>query len=667
MPKSLDKTKGAKRKKTPNNSTANTESDTSLSKPGPKKKKLQKKRAIEGIGMSKQLAAQVQNKQQSRTCRPSKTNAAPRVCGNGKPMPSLAELEAMYATDSDDDGDPPKTAPAEERCVTPEQKPIITDEQNLNSPTTLKLITSKVIDLLSKTIVLDDDVPKPIKPQKRPKKSDIPYIVGCRERKQVPWAPKTKFCVGSEKYGVEDSCSSDDEDCCPKKRRKRGEKMNLSKSIFNAKSDEIAERLKEHENLEIVRNCSPGSNETVTYEFNDGSTNRYFEPLPSTSRDEETIMQNEKRFNESLQCESTSNDSQNYVEVIEVPCETIVINDTLTNRETSLSHEQTLDDDCCILVEPETKRKKNEIDNYIKTGSPQEDIYSSIDLTQTLDSEVYVIGDDDIDDVIAQNKAILGTDLKGNHDELPSVIVVNPDDIKVQSSNNQDTSHTDENIPQTGTISPVNCNDTVNIPSDNIATDQTPRSISNEIFNVVNNFFTQSQASPSTGTQAQEITRSRISSFVSWMSSIAFSGRQNQNNVANTSDVIFVDNTQTQRQNNQNPIPNTETSHLTSINNRILSNSPSHRKRSNNNTQPSPSDRTPQILSNKPHQDSQPSRSLGDCPICMDSLASTTVASTICGHVFCMACIKAAVKANGKKCPTCRKALKGVGYHQLFL
>ncbi|XWS47213.1 hypothetical protein CRYUN_Cryun14cG0133600 [Craigia yunnanensis] len=41
-----------------------------------------------------------------------------------------------------------------------------------------------------------------------------------------------------------------------------------------------------------------------------------------------------------------------------------------------------------------------------------------------------------------------------------------------------------------------------------------------------------------------------------------------------------------------------------------------------------------------------------NCPICMGSLIEEM--STRCGHIFCKACIKAAIAAQGK-CPTCRK------------
>ncbi|XP_041974524.1 uncharacterized protein LOC121729898 [Aricia agestis] len=56
-----------------------------------------------------------------------------------------------------------------------------------------------------------------------------------------------------------------------------------------------------------------------------------------------------------------------------------------------------------------------------------------------------------------------------------------------------------------------------------------------------------------------------------------------------------------------------------------------------------------------------------NCPICLDNLRSTECASTLCGHIFCMDCIKRALRSS-RKCPTCRKTIKGNnGYHRLFL
>lgn len=61
-----------------------------------------------------------------------------------------------------------------------------------------------------------------------------------------------------------------------------------------------------------------------------------------------------------------------------------------------------------------------------------------------------------------------------------------------------------------------------------------------------------------------------------------------------------------------------------------------------------------------------PSKSYGECPVCMESLQKVNAVSTFCGHIFCETCIKK-VKLSSKKCPTCRKVLRGKGYHQIFL
>ncbi|BBN10346.1 E3 ubiquitin-protein ligase RNF4 [Marchantia polymorpha subsp. ruderalis] len=42
------------------------------------------------------------------------------------------------------------------------------------------------------------------------------------------------------------------------------------------------------------------------------------------------------------------------------------------------------------------------------------------------------------------------------------------------------------------------------------------------------------------------------------------------------------------------------------------------------------------------------------CPICMDVMREET--STVCGHIFCRACISGAI-ATQQKCPTCRRKL----------
>lgn len=52
------------------------------------------------------------------------------------------------------------------------------------------------------------------------------------------------------------------------------------------------------------------------------------------------------------------------------------------------------------------------------------------------------------------------------------------------------------------------------------------------------------------------------------------------------------------------------------------------------------------------------------CPVCMNELVEPS--STICGHIFCQKCIRAAIQAN-KKCPNCRRKLQMNNFHRVYL
>lgn len=55
------------------------------------------------------------------------------------------------------------------------------------------------------------------------------------------------------------------------------------------------------------------------------------------------------------------------------------------------------------------------------------------------------------------------------------------------------------------------------------------------------------------------------------------------------------------------------------------------------------------------------------CPICLEEIQDGQMASTVCGHVFCFACVSACVKAQ-KRCPSCRKSLAAKNsFHKLFM
>lgn len=681
MPKSKDKTKGAKkRRQSPTGAEVNTaESDGCNSNSGAKKKKLQKRSSIEGIDKSRQLQERLKKPRASRSSIAAR-NKEPKLCGNGIPMPSLAELERMY--EDSDGNDPPleiKPLTTPETSVNLETKPE-TEEQStkLLSPTSLKKIASTVLDVISKTT--ENGCPaSPIIPQKKPNKSGIPFIVGCKDRQQVPWAPKTSFCKGSPKYGVE---SQDKEEC-------KGENIgphyaNISKSIFNAQSEEIAERLKELERVESllpITQCtapsgSPDSNKTVPYDFPDSpkSGPRSFSPLPSTSKDRETILKNDKLFNQSLKCESVHSDSsQEDVEIVEVPCETIIIDDTAPDRPKPIPMDVDidpvdLDDDCCVIEESESNIKPKQISN-----SPIEindEIYGTLDLTQGYDdAEVCEIID--VEDVISENRALL--DKYRRESDLDSVIVIEPNTTAIkQNTPYQKASianaFKEPNKSDSIGLAPAAVENAISQPSVMSSTQAVENR--NNIGDVVTSFFRRTEGrspnvtlggdehgtSPKTDVIRTNLPHSHCSTsnnnvdkILSWLAKVS---------------TVITDLTMNTKPSKKQTNKEQCTTCNHSMEDRPWTNTNVHR---HTNHQQQRQNSSPQQCSLQQQLIDKAPKGLGDCPICMDSLTSNAIASTLCGHIFCMTCIKTAIKANGKRCPTCRKALKGVGYHQLFL
>ncbi|XP_065089779.1 E3 ubiquitin-protein ligase RNF4-like [Ochlerotatus camptorhynchus] len=53
------------------------------------------------------------------------------------------------------------------------------------------------------------------------------------------------------------------------------------------------------------------------------------------------------------------------------------------------------------------------------------------------------------------------------------------------------------------------------------------------------------------------------------------------------------------------------------------------------------------------------------CPICLESIFHQQAASTVCGHLFCNACITQEIQIR-KKCPMCKRALKRQHVHPIY-
>lgn len=716
MPKSKDKTKGAKkRRKSPTSAEHNTaESDLCESKPIAKKKKVQKRSGIEGIEKSKLLKEKIKKPRVSQSTTAAR-NKEPKLCGNGKPMPPLSELERMYE-DSDSNDDPAEIKPSTtlDRCVTPETKPndMIKNEKLMSpvspvSPNTLKKIASRVLDMISNANV-DNGTPAPIIPPKKQNKSGIPFIVGCKDREQVPWAPKSSFCKGSPKYGVEPQA---EEEC-------KGENIgphyaNISKSIFNAQSDEISVRLKELEQLESLevkpaptsqttaRSGSPDSNKTVPYDFPDSpkSPPRSFSPLPSTSKDCETMLKNDKLFNKSLNCESVpSNSSQEDIEIVEVPCETIIIDDTVPDRKPEPMDVDIdpvdLDDDCCVIVESESNLKPKPVSN--NPVEIKDELYSSLDLTQGYDyNEVCEVID--VDDVISENRALLNKYRRESN--LESVIFVEPNAANQESTNNNPF----RNPRQSYTNGPVLA--TVENASSRPSVMSSMQGNGNDIRDVVTSFFRHTGGNdrrPSLGGDDYETstatnvnrsdapspgsdTNSTIGRILSWLTSIPCRTGHSKTNRNRSESRINRELPQSGRLSSEanetrfeprvrtgveiivEPRPRTSAEVTDILTQALASANQQHALLQQQFEQEQQEALLQSSLEQQRMDNNNSPKGLGDCPICMDNLSDNAIASTLCGHIFCMKCIKTAIRANGKRCPTCRKGLKGVGYHQLFL
>lgn len=53
------------------------------------------------------------------------------------------------------------------------------------------------------------------------------------------------------------------------------------------------------------------------------------------------------------------------------------------------------------------------------------------------------------------------------------------------------------------------------------------------------------------------------------------------------------------------------------------------------------------------------------CSVCLGETMSRPTA-TVCGHIYCEACIRLALRQTGT-CPTCRRKLKGKDIHRIYL
>ncbi|KAH9645811.1 hypothetical protein HF086_012538 [Spodoptera exigua] len=556
-----------------------------------------------------------------------------------------------------------------------------------------------------------DSRPPPIIPPKKRKKPEVPYIVGCKDRPQVPSRASTKFCKGDSDYGISSS-GADPEDEEPKqKRAKKSRIKNYSKSTFNALSDEISKKLTENESGN-VSDCSSDSNKTIEYDFTpyQPPKPRPFSPIPSTSRDRETFIKNDERFNESLkgieameQCsphkekateheqeqkpmhnvkleETTateqSSQNENEVEIIDVPYDTIEIDDysdsfsqkTIINEVEEIDLIQIMEpqgnkvppnpkqttsnltnDEDCIVITNETINEDSRETIII------EDEYSSIN-EFTLNNEKY---DSciDVDEIINENKSILEKwkNKTKEFNKITTVIEVPDDSSNTRMPTSTTITNPTNNNPSNSQIDQNDSIVLVDCPSPQTVLDRSQQNRQNQ----------QTLSEQVDVIEEVPLPQSQDSVFKNILDDFFKHQARNSTNVrpVNTKHLERL------LESFFNSVPSANnSSQISTVNSQTATN---NLQIEENRQRPPPevSRPPPQTTSTPRPPSPEPKRSLGDCPICLDSLASNGIASTLCGHVFCVNCIKTAIRQNGKKCPTCRKALKGPngGYHLLYL
>lgn len=565
-------------------------------------------------------------------------NKHPRVCGNGKPMPSLAELEKMYE-DSDEETNEPKKSDLTKKM------PV--------SPRSLKELASKMIDCIDDS--LNSSVPQNIYPTKKRKRNGDPYIVGCQEREQYLGKTKTKFGIGDTKYEVDKN--NMEVSSGPVKRRKKTHHKQPSTSTFIANTDEM---LKESDNTENHSDGSTDSNQTLTYDIDAISPLRKrpitFSPIPSTSKDNEIFLKNDMKFNESLMCEDSIDDDDD-IEVIEIPCETILVDDEGSNDIVALNN-------CIQMGDSDVEEVSYSYQPNYNIPAVGLDFYSSFDLNYIQNNENNEVID--VDDVINETKTVLkkckskrGTKqvtwMNKNYIHENDVIRIdqehttenkiaevvrnffdqwtpeNRNDIKSEEFNSDVINIEDENINSTGTQSLIN-----KIMSYFFKTAK----------NVINNLGYSKNLESSVNTDYF----SQVSVNEDFSTPI-LSPSSSDNSIIEISDSTCTD-----------------TSNMVNDSVIYVSTSKPAKNKCYRTQQSRETNMSSIVIDSPSPEESIITRNYGECPICMENFSKTTMVSTMCGHVFCLNCIENAILSNGKKCPNCRKPLRGKqAYHKIYL
>ncbi|XP_048006351.1 E3 ubiquitin-protein ligase BRE1-like isoform X2 [Leguminivora glycinivorella] len=555
------------------------------------------------------------------------------------------------------------------RPITPDNLLVPVDE--IFSPTTQKQIRTTIRALFPN----GPPPPPPVRPMRRPKKGDVPYIVNCTKRPRVP-SPKSLDVFTGDKYGITSTtnCDENEEQCTPEKKPRRGPYggPSISKSTFNRQTNEIAERLKLYEKIDRLVGRSPKV-EPVGY------MKRAFSPLPSTSTDNETIMKNDKHFSESLNCDNFDIDEDE--ELPEVIWETdnikkekdqLDLSSPLKNRDietnkytdsilTAMNEDMNnnndviaIDDEFCEIQFDKFMPKEKILD-YSDCGPKKEPELPTVpfSLMQSSKPSTDICATTSTDVICVDNTCT--TQAHSNSVTSPVLRAIN------KNATATATKQSDLVIEVPEALEPINMSRhaPIRAPSWN----EEVQFVSEERIEGPNNstaedlpevqIVSQTPAAPDTSSNG--IFSTAINELQQFLTCLheACSWKKTKKK-----------NTKTKSKENSCAPSNTE--NVLSINDENTAPVNVENVSNVNGENATVSQVQPDTSLNGVAE-SSPGKQLGECPICLENLRRGSIASTTCGHVFCLECIRESLRSSGKRCPTCRKQLRGVGYHQVFL
>ncbi|XP_039745103.1 probable E3 ubiquitin-protein ligase bre1 [Pararge aegeria] len=597
----------------------------------------------DGIEMSRQLLRSMREPRSRANRSSGKKKAVEPVYGK-QHMPPLSELEKMF---EESDDELAETTPVDSKAPTLNDAVDVSSSDVIISPTSISpTIVKKYADKILQ-ILNSNEEPPPIIPVKKFKKSGVPYIVNCTERPKVLENKNCNVFKGDD-YGITSKTNAFNiEENCTEKSGFNCSVYSLSNSIFNTQANEIASKLLSTDNKLI--NGGSDSDDTVVYELN--SAESRFSPQPSTSKDSKTILKNEKKFNESFVAWNKSFDE---VDLSMEQNKVASVQDGLVSIDVEMN-------------EPIDSEKAN-IDTKLSLKSG---VYHGINNIIEQPSETIEIDDDDDDEIYTiDDKNTYNKDVCTG--KTFNKILNNNPDIEIQTVN-----EICEIIDATSFKSNNNVNkkfnESIYINNSPIIVVDDPQVIAEIDLTNINDVISENKS------MIDKYSKQNPFNTVS----IVEADVPSINTVENTSIHKNVLNKQFRSEGNQkNVIPNTKkdiANELQQIMKKFFDNIENIVIPHNHaiNSLSSYERILPQCNLNKSVNSLPSINNLSKnvespcdplhCPICLDNLSQETVASTNCGHLFCILCITKALKSKPKRCPTCRKKLTGAGYHHIFM